>query len=167
MYWKSMDKKLVLVSVMISVLVLFVIALIFKDSFTTTGQVIVNETVNTIAIPSINVSLVKPFILQVGQTALIDSDNLEIKLLGITEDSRCPTSVTCIQAGKAIAEVEFIKDGKKAATVKLANINSQNDSNSADLFFYRLKLSDIYPQPVENKTPAASEYSIQLIVNRI
>ncbi|HET8803764.1 MAG TPA: hypothetical protein VFM72_04235 [Aequorivita sp.] len=46
-----------------------------------------------------------------GETIVIKG--VSIKFLEVIEDSRCPTGVTCIWAGRAIVKVEVIANGKK------------------------------------------------------
>ena len=41
------------------------------------------------------------FDLGVGKTAIVKGENISIRFDSVTEDSRCPTGVTCIWAGQA------------------------------------------------------------------
>lgn len=49
----------------------------------------------------------KFFRLKVGQSVNIPSQNLTIAFADVTEDSRCPTDVQCVQAGQATARFEL------------------------------------------------------------
>ena len=53
----------------------------------------------------VKVNLGEEFSLNIGQTVLIVSENLEIEFIDVTEDSRCPKGVTCIWAGEVTAKV--------------------------------------------------------------
>ena len=48
------------------------------------------------------------FSLAIGQTATIEGENLKIKFLDVTADSRCPKGATCVWQGEAKSLVSFI-----------------------------------------------------------
>ena len=58
-------------------------------------------------------SLDTQFTLSPGQTARIDSESMNIKFIGETQDSRCATGVECIRAGDVSCDIEITKDGTK------------------------------------------------------
>ena len=47
------------------------------------------------------ISLGKEFTLPIGNTVVIDGENLSLKFVEVTADSRCPTGVVCVWAGEA------------------------------------------------------------------
>ena len=47
------------------------------------------------------VPLGREFTLEVGQSALVDDSGLRVTLLGVADDSRCPTDVQCVWEGDA------------------------------------------------------------------
>jgi hypothetical protein len=56
------------------------------------------------------------FSLAKGQTALITGEDLEITLLEVLEDSRCPREVTCVWEGRVSCSVEFAAGDSPQAT---------------------------------------------------
>ena len=53
------------------------------------------------------VSLGQEFILQVGETANIKGEKLQVKFLEVLEDSRCPKGVTCVWEGRVSCMIEI------------------------------------------------------------
>lgn len=51
------------------------------------------------------------FDLGVGKTAIVKGENISIRFDSVTEDSRCPTGVTCIWAGQAKCNMSVIVKG--------------------------------------------------------
>jgi hypothetical protein len=58
---------------------------------------------------SVSAKLGEQFYIKVGQTESINSENIKIKLLEVTNDSRCASDVVCIWAGevKAVLNVRI------------------------------------------------------------
>ncbi|MGI0057365.1 MAG: hypothetical protein ACREAK_08340, partial [Nitrosarchaeum sp.] len=52
-----------------------------------------------------------PFSLRIGESANMDS-TLDFTFLNVTEDSRCPTDVTCIWEGSVSVKINLIKNGR-------------------------------------------------------
>ena len=52
-------------------------------------------------------ALAQEFTQAPGQSAAIRGEGLHLRFLQVTEDSRCPGDVTCIQAGKASCVIEI------------------------------------------------------------
>lgn len=51
------------------------------------------------------------FSLHIGQSVVITGEDLDIKFVEVSEDSRCPKDVTCIWEGRVTAVVEISTDG--------------------------------------------------------
>ena len=58
----------------------------------------------------ISAKLGEQFQLKVNQIAILKSDNIEIKFLNVTNDSRCPSDVTCVWEGEVKISVNVVKD---------------------------------------------------------
>ena len=59
----------------------------------------------------IEAQLDEEFELAINQTGRIQSENLEVTFWDVTEDSRCPVDVNCIQAGQATIRVRVSRGG--------------------------------------------------------
>src|SRR5690606_39790357 len=64
-----------------------------------------------------------------GETIVIKG--VSIKFLEVIEDSRCPTHVTCIWAGRAIVKVEVIANGKKEE--KILTFGERSEEHTSEL----------------------------------
>jgi len=51
------------------------------------------------------------FSLPIGQSVVITGEDIDMKFVEVSEDSRCPKDVTCVWEGRATAIVEISMDG--------------------------------------------------------
>lgn len=113
---------------------------------------------------SLKASLDSQFTLAPGQSARIASEGMDIKFIGETQDSRCPTGVDCFWAGQVICNVELTKDGNK-------NLVTLTESAGSGLVtgytFQNYKIIfSVSPYPVAGKTIAKSDYRLSLTVRK-
>lgn len=101
------------------------------------------------------------FTLSVGQTALISSEGLKLKFVKVTEDSRCPKGVECIQAGKVTCRVTVNYQGA-TSTVDMT-VEGDPILSRGTLGNYRV-LYRVQPYPESGKKIAESEYKLLLTV---
>ncbi len=67
--------------------------------------------------------------IQKGETVVLKG--VSLKFVEVLEDSRCPTDVTCIWAGRAIVKVEVTSNGKKEEkTVTFGQVRSGEEKNT-------------------------------------
>lgn len=87
----------------------------------------------------IPVQLASPFPLRVNQIAAIESENLELKLLAVKNDSRCPSGVQCVWPGLVEIVIQVIRNERDA---ELILIDQEGDADSATQTFdgYLIKL---------------------------
>ena len=53
-----------------------------------------------------------PFEIEIGQTAVLDDANAEVRFVDLPEDSRCPTNLVCVWSGRVRADfVLVLPDG--------------------------------------------------------
>ena len=101
------------------------------------------------------------FELAINQTGRIESENLEIIFWDLTEDSRCPVDVNCIQAGQAAITVEVSQGGDDLGEMR---ISTDPESSSVTFGQYTLRLVRVEPEPVSTQTIDMSEYRVTLMV---
>ncbi|OAD91097.1 hypothetical protein A7A78_04605 [Aequorivita soesokkakensis] len=88
-----------------------------------------------------------------GETVVVKG--VSIKFLEVLEDSRCPTGVTCIWAGRAIVKVEVTSNGNKQertltfGEVKRGEEKNTNLYSSAEFSINGLTLN---PYPTSEST---------------
>ena len=104
----------------------------------------------------------KEFSLAINQTATISGENLRIKFLDITGDSRCPTGATCIWAGEVSAEIE-VGDG---SSVNLTLIAPGYGGQSNQTYNNYLFAFHVEPYPEVGKAIMKDDYRLLLTVDK-
>lgn len=114
---------------------------------------------------SISAQLKNSFSLRVNQVAFIESENLELKLLEVKKDSRCPARTQCIWAG--LVEI-IIKVKKNNRDIRLILIDQGDNNNSKIKMFnnYFVKLIEVTPYPQKNQKIKTEDYSARFVVSR-
>lgn len=110
------------------------------------------------------VSLDQPFILELNQTAELKSDQMRIKFLGISEDSRCPTGANCFWEGRAVADFE-VSQGDEYYMKTLTD-NPGNDPTLSTWFAafgHYVVLQSVTPYPDGNPI-SQREYVVKLVI---
>ncbi len=110
----------------------------------------------------IRANLDSSFQLKIGQTGFIESENLKIKFLNVTEDSRCPSDGVCVWAGRAVIVVNVLMNGQY-----LGDFNLTEYGNEVNFGSYSIKLLKIDPYPKNwERRISISDYTVNLIVSR-
>ena len=105
------------------------------------------------------------FSLSIGETASIKGEQLQIRFLEISEDSRCPRNVTCIWEGRAVAVIEvFQGDTSQQITLieqGLSDLFAKEQFGEYEFHFR------ILPYPGEAEVQISpDEYLLMLTVNK-
>lgn len=103
------------------------------------------------------------FPLAIGQTAVIDGEELEIKFIEILEDSRCPAGTQCIWEGRVSARVEF-KDSEGSYKMVLVQSGSDNDYVDETYKDYLISYK-ITPYPQQNEEIDKKDYRLLLTIH--
>ena len=106
----------------------------------------------------------KPFELKFGQKASIDSEKIDITFANVTEDSRCPSDVVCIQAGQATIAVSVQVNGTDVGQLMMTV--GPKGKDSATFGQYLAKLVKLDPYPVSKVHTAPEDYVATLIVSK-
>jgi hypothetical protein len=110
-----------------------------------------------------NASLGKEFTLPVGGTAVISGENLTLKFVQETADSRCATGNTCIWAGEASCLVSVTYDSKTSDMVFTQSGGSITEKDFLDK--YKASFT-VEPYPVAGKTIDKSDYKLVMTVTK-
>ncbi len=94
-----------------------------------------------------------PFELKSQQYVEIPAENLTITFLKVVEDSRCPSDVTCVWAGKADLIFDILKNQSKEITLSTYTNNTLNVFDK-----YKIQLIDVKPYPTSTKTIKPEDY---------
>jgi len=99
-----------------------------------------------------------------GQRASIAGENLEIRFQEVTEDSRCPSNVTCIWAGRVTCMVE-LKQAGSSYRMALTESGLTSEYSKETYEGYELAFH-VTPYPVAGQKIAKDEYRLHLIVSK-
>lgn len=109
-------------------------------------------------------SLEVPFSLRIGESANIDSV-LDFTFLNVTEDSRCPTDVTCIWEGAVSAKINLVKNGQDLGNHSISSRTLEDDIQT--IGGYQVKLISMEPYPLSSITIKPTEYVGTFLVSNV
>ncbi|NWJ95154.1 MAG: hypothetical protein HXX20_05165 [Chloroflexi bacterium] len=98
------------------------------------------------ALPTIQANLGTAFSLKINQVAQVAPDNLEVKLLRVVEDSRCPSNVNCAWSGQIVVEVAVSKNGQAMGKFMLNSTETYRYKERP--FFENYNLAVVQAQPI-------------------
>ena len=104
------------------------------------------------------------FSLCIDQSVVITGEDLEIRFVEVSEDSRCPKDVTCVWEGRVSAVVEISANGS-LQQLKLTQPGLTEQPTRQAYKEYQLTFK-VEPYPQEGKEIAADEYRLLLIVTK-
>jgi len=107
------------------------------------------------------------FQLKVNQTTSLESDSIKIKFLNVTEDSRCPSDVTCVWQGEVKIFVNIIKNNKALGDFSLTS--RAGDKNLATQVFdgYSIQVVKVVPYPTSGKKISLSDYVATFVISKL
>lgn len=109
------------------------------------------------------------FTLKINESAELESEGMKITFLDVTEDSRCPTNVSCIWEGRVVAEFKVEKDGETLLRSATDNPNSPPGgdgtlSSAFEAFGHNITLEEVTPYPEGSDLIEKSEYKAKITV---
>jgi len=110
----------------------------------------------------VKADLNQEFRLPVGQTATINGEDLSIMFKEVTNDSRCPTGVTCIWAGEAKCQTEVKFKGNSSSLI----LTISGSSNTPTVFESYTFTSNVEPYPKAEQTIDKNSYVLILKVTK-
>ncbi len=109
-------------------------------------------------------SLDQEFSLSIGRSITIDGEDLRIKFVEVSEDSRCAKGVTCIWEGRVNVVVEITDNGSSNRIV-LTQPGLTNQYAKETYKEYQLTFN-VEPYPEAGKEIATDEYRLLLIISK-
>ena len=110
------------------------------------------------------VSIGEEFYLRIDESASIRGEDLRVRFLDVTEDSRCPEGVTCIWEGRVSCLVE-ITYRESLESVLLTEPSSNDFPTEQSFHEYRLTYH-IEPYPQAGSEIAEEEYQLHLKISK-
>lgn len=108
------------------------------------------------------VELGLPFELKINQAGLIESENLRVEFVNVTEDSRCPSDVVCVWQGQATAFFEATLGNDDVYTFELTTGDSTKSIGQ-----YSVALDSLQPYPKSTEKIEPSDYVAEITVKKI
>jgi len=115
---------------------------------------------------SADASLNQEFILSLGREVSIKGEDFAVGFDSMLEDSRCPKSVQCVQAGQAVVALNARRPSSKDAPFRLT-LSTASGQNQVSYQGYtiQLKLVSPYPEAPGQKIDP-KDYEVRLVVSR-
>jgi hypothetical protein len=111
----------------------------------------------------INANFGQEFSLDIGQSASIAGDELDLRFLEVLNDSRCPEGAVCIWAGEATCLVEITYAGY----LYREELTQPGLSEPFTTEFQEYEITfDLLPYPQEGEQIQNKDYRLQLLVNK-
>ncbi|MDA1189457.1 MAG: hypothetical protein O2854_07265 [Chloroflexi bacterium] len=102
--------------------------------------------------------------MRIGDAVTFGTNGAKIQFLEVSEDSRCPSDVVCVQAGSATILIGISGAGQFPSLFELS-LDSGNEA-SASTFFggFKITLEVLDPYPVSTVQTAEADYVVTLLV---
>lgn len=110
---------------------------------------------------SSNVAVPGTVVLAPGESVRIEGRDVTVRFASVLEDSRCPTEVTCVWAGRARVAVEVTRDGQPARSFEL-EVGAPSATVEAEGL--RLTAEALDPAPRDSQTTPTEAYRLRLRV---
>ncbi|NEP51768.1 MAG: hypothetical protein F6K65_24435 [Moorea sp. SIO3C2] len=105
--------------------------------------------------------------LHIDQMALMASKTMQVKVLDIVEDSRCPVDVVCVQPGQVTIAFEVIKENSQPEEVELTLRAAQENLAVKNFDGYSMTLKNVEPLPMTNQEKIIqSDYIVTIVVSK-
>jgi len=104
----------------------------------------------------------KMFTLHPSQSARIEGENISMKFIKVSGDSRCPRDVNCIRAGEVTAEI-LISSGTGKETITITQPGLTDEDTSMEYKNYLL-LFNIQPYPEAGEKITGDSYRLYMTV---
>ena len=114
---------------------------------------------------TVEATLGTAFELRIGQQAVLQAENLEIRFWSLPEDSRCPSDVTCVWEGQARILLLVGSGGEEADEIELISRAGQSELSRAVVDPYTIELVSVEPYPISTETIDLEDYRITLVAN--
>lgn len=116
---------------------------------------------------NITAELSNQFQLKIGQTALIESENIKLRFLNVTEDSRCPSDVICVWEGQVTILLDIIHNDQNLGDLALTIRGGDQTLVAKTFDDYSIQLMQVEPYPKASEPTQSSDYVATLLVSKI
>lgn len=104
----------------------------------------------------------EPFTLKVGQSVTLAEAGMTLSFVSVTQDSRCPSDVTCVQAGSGTVALTVVRtDGQRDELRLPIGSGGEFTARSPD---FAITVSNLLPYPVSTLPIAPTDYQVTVAV---
>lgn len=114
----------------------------------------------------ISANLNQQFQLKIDQTAFLKNENIIIKFLNVTQDSRCPSDVVCVWEGQVTALINIFLDDEDLGNFELTSRAGYKELALTNFSQYSIKLIKVEPWRTSKQRINIEEYIITLFVSK-
>ncbi|HEV8404318.1 MAG TPA: hypothetical protein VGQ13_00260 [Nitrososphaera sp.] len=107
----------------------------------------------------------QPFSLALNQTASMESADIAVRFVDVTEDSRCPSDVVCIWEGRVSILVDLMQISSGSGIAQFTLSLGGGQVSTGSFGNYSIRLLDVQPYPVSTKEISPSDYVATLVVD--
>ena len=104
----------------------------------------------------------EPFALAFGRSAKVEHSSIHVRFVAVPEDSRCPTGVQCVQAGRARVRLE-VRRGRTAPVWIELGTDAEPSLASAGGVTWELQAVEPYPAAGRERRPG--DYVLTLVAH--
>lgn len=102
-----------------------------------------------------------------GETAVLETGDLQLHFAEVPEDSRCPTEVECFWSGRALVVITAEQGGESVTLEFDTNPAPSETVDTLPAFAYMVHLEQLDPYPKNPENPITfTDYRAQLLVTR-
>ncbi len=113
---------------------------------------------------TVNASLNKEFKLKIGQTANISGENMSIKFIDVTADSRCASDVECVWAGEVKVLLGITVNGSyQQIEMTQPGLVDARDGQTVGVYKYQFTVE---PYPISTKQIEKEDYRLKMTVSK-
>ncbi|HXT52188.1 MAG TPA: hypothetical protein VN811_14180 [Thermoanaerobaculia bacterium] len=103
-----------------------------------------------------------PFSLAYGQRVRVEGGNTRARFAALVEDSRCPTGVQCIQAGRARVRLEVARGSRAPSAIELGTDSGASLASAGGVTW---ELQDVSPYPAAGHERRTRDYVLTLVAH--
>ena len=103
----------------------------------------------------------EPFTLAFGHRARVEHRDTRVRFAAVLEDSRCPTAVQCIQAGRARVRLE-VTQGRRPVSIELSTDPEASMRSAGGVTW---ELQDVAPYPAAGRERRDRDYVLTLVAH--
>jgi hypothetical protein len=113
----------------------------------------------------IRANLDEEFTLSIGQQVIIRGENLRLTFSSVSEDSRCPANVNCIQEGQVVCNILITHaDSSTSATLMQSGLTDKYAIETVSGYILSFNLT---PYPQSEQPIPAGLYRLHMVVTKL